>query len=272
MIRALFFDLDGTLLTTDKRLSDANAAALAACRERGIGIYCATGRLPRAPRVLGWGIRELSLFDGGIYSNGGYEIVNSETRCYYIPSDVVRKTVECVNDYPDLHFALQMANDIHALNHELGDHVLPCWGISRDEIVPIEELRMDQIIKLLVYYGDFGDNFRLLPEEMVKRVYSLCKNRAQCYLTDHDCLIQISAWEASKASAIRRVTARLGLREDEIAVFGDDYNDLEMIRAFPESVAMGNACPELKAAAKYVTLSNDADGIAHALREILHLI
>ena len=64
----------------------------------------------------------------------------------------------------------------------------------------------------------------------------------------------------------------LGIQPEELAVFGDDLNDLEMIRAYPVSVAMGNAVEEVKSVAKYVTLDNDKGGIAHALKEILHII
>ena len=59
---------------------------------------------------------------------------------------------------------------------------------------------------------------------------------------------------------------------EEIAVFGDDLNDLEMISAYPVSIAMGNAVEEVKSAAKYTTLPNDEGGIVHALKNILHII
>ena len=56
------------------------------------------------------------------------------------------------------------------------------------------------------------------------------------------------------------------MEKDEICVFGDDLNDLEMIRAFPESVAMGNGAEEVKMAAKYIAPANDEDGIAQAIQ------
>ena len=56
---------------------------------------------------------------------------------------------------------------------------------------------------------------------------------------------------------------------DEVAVFGDDVNDLEMIAFYPRSVAMGNAVEQVKQAAGYVTKTNDEGGIAHALEQIL---
>lgn len=55
-------------------------------------------------------------------------------------------------------------------------------------------------------------------------------------------------------------------------MFGDDLNDVEMLSHCPNSVAMGNAHPQAKAVAAHVTHSCDEDGIAHALRNILHVI
>ena len=67
---------------------------------------------------------------------------------------------------------------------------------------------------------------------------------------------------ADKVSAIREVTKRLGIDISEVAAFGDDYNDIEMIKAFGMGVARGNAIKEVKAIAKYIALSNDEDGAA----------
>jgi len=92
------------------------------------------------------------------------------------------------------------------------------------------------------------------------------------YLTDQGCTIQVVSRESSKLAAIEKVRRALGLEMDEIAVFGDDLNDLEMISAYPVSIAMGNGAEAVKAAAKYVTCANDQSGIAHALTDILHII
>jgi hydroxymethylpyrimidine pyrophosphatase-like HAD family hydrolase len=72
-------------------------------------------------------------------------------------------------------------------------------------------------------------------------------------------------------AAVDHVRRSLGLAPEEIAVFGDDLNDLEMITHFPVSVAMENGVPEVRAAARHVTLSNDEGGVAHALRCVLHI-
>ena len=66
MIKALFFDLDGTLLTSEKTLARSTREALRACRKKGISLFIATARAPLLETMLGWTEIELNLFDGGI--------------------------------------------------------------------------------------------------------------------------------------------------------------------------------------------------------------
>lgn len=63
-----------------------------------------------------------------------------------------------------------------------------------------------------------------------------------------------------------------GFDQDEVAVFGDDYNDIEMLKGFKHSIAMGYACDEVKRCAGHITLGNDEEGIYYALNNILKLI
>ena len=73
----------------------------------------------------------------------------------------------------------------------------------------------------------------------------------------------------SKLTGVEAIRTALGLAEDEIAVFGDDLNDLPMLARYPVSVAMGNAVPEARAAASLVTRSCDEDGVAQALDKLV---
>jgi hydroxymethylpyrimidine pyrophosphatase-like HAD family hydrolase len=66
--------------------------------------------------------------------------------------------------------------------------------------------------------------------------------------------------------ALERFAESLGLTLANCMSFGDGLNDLTMIEAAGIGVAMSNACPEVRAAAKYITLSNDEDGVAAAMR------
>jgi hydroxymethylpyrimidine pyrophosphatase-like HAD family hydrolase len=79
---------------------------------------------------------------------------------------------------------------------------------------------------------------------------------------------QIKSKEASKKNALMAVIAELGILPEEVVVFGDDYNDIDML-SLPGvvSVAISNAIPEVKAVANYICGSNDEDGVARWLEE-----
>jgi len=73
---------------------------------------------------------------------------------------------------------------------------------------------------------------------------------------------------ATKAQAIQFMENRLGVSADEVIAFGDNYNDLDMLRYAGYSVAMGNAPDDIKAQVRHVTASNAEDGLAQALEEL----
>ena len=108
MIRALFFDLDGTLLTSRKTLADSTRTALQQCQKQGIGLFLATARAPLLDKMLGWTEAEFRLFDGGIYCNGACEKLHGQTHYTFLPAPLVTRCVQTVTPIPALHLALQL--------------------------------------------------------------------------------------------------------------------------------------------------------------------
>jgi hydroxymethylpyrimidine pyrophosphatase-like HAD family hydrolase len=92
------------------------------------------------------------------------------------------------------------------------------------------------------------------------------------FLTDAGMVIQIMAQSASKLAGMREILASRGIEDDEVAVFGDDTPDMDMLRYFPNSCAMMNASSQVKACAAHVTASHDEDGIYYALRDQLGIV
>ncbi|WP_272867729.1 HAD family hydrolase [Ferroacidibacillus organovorans] len=80
--------------------------------------------------------------------------------------------------------------------------------------------------------------------------------------TDRGMLVQIMHKSASKEAALQRALNEIGVSPEKAMVFGDDHNDLGLFQLCGYPIAMGNAIDELKALAKYVTETNDADGVA----------
>lgn len=270
-MKALFFDLDGTLLDSGKRIPTSAAAALMAARAKGVKVFVCTGRSLRVEKMLGW-TTEMQLFDGGVYCNGACICLDGETRYVCIEPEAVRAVLAEVSRYEGVHVSLNGESADHAFNFDPPQSMMGPWGITPDNIHPLDEKAITSATKMLIFYRELVNSTRPLPAELYPRLLARCGDGATMYLTDQGATIQIVSQESSKCAGIERVRKALGLAKEEIAVFGDDLNDLDMIRSYPVSVAMGNGVAEVKAAAAHVTLPNDEGGIAHALRHILHIL
>lgn len=272
MIKAVFFDLDRTLLNSKKKIPDSAKAALAECKRKGIKLFVATARPPILDKMLGWDDEEFSLFDGGIYCNGGCVKIAADISYTYILPNIVLYCVEAVKKYERLNIALQMKNEKHAFNHPLDDFAYDVWGIKKADTVKITSDCAAQTVKILIYYENMVDIVTKLPLELIDDLQKYCSENANFSLTDGGKIIQISAKQATKYNAAEKIRTYLGFEKREIAVFGDDMNDFEMITGYENSVAMGNSDERIKTAAAFITKNNDDGGIAYALRELLNII
>lgn len=81
--------------------------------------------------------------------------------------------------------------------------------------------------------------------------------------------IEITHITAQKGIILAKVSEKMGLKREEVLVLGDSFNDYSMFTEFTESVAMGNAIPEIKEVAKYITDTNDNLGVAKAIYKVL---
>ena len=271
-MKALFFDLDGTLLDSSKHIPASAKAALREARARGVKVYLASARSPRLGETLGWTAEEFALFDGGIYSNGGYVEAEGQGRYAFIDAGAVAETVAAVQAEGRVHMSLHTPGHGYTLNFPLTENLKKSWGITEENLRPLNEETMVKTAKMLIFWRELVGETELLPAPLCDQVMAICQGRAKAYVTDGGATMQITSLKAGKLGAIRSVQSQLGLADEDVAVFGDDLNDLEMISAYPVSVAMGNAVEAVKAAAKYITLPNDENGVAHALKNILHII
>ena len=242
-----------------------------AARAKGVKVFVCTGRSLRVEKMLGW-TTEMQLFDGGVYCNGACICLNGETRYVFIKPEAVHAVLDEVGRYEGVHVSLNGEGAEHAFNFDPPPSMMGPWGMKPEDIHPLDAAAINHCTKMLVFYRELVNSTRPLPEELYPRLVERCGGRATMYLTDQGATIQIVSRESSKREGIEAVRKALGIAPEELAVFGDDLNDLEMLSAYPVSIAMGNAVDEVKAAAKFVTKPNDMGGIAHALKEILHII
>lgn len=272
MIKALFFDLDGTLLTSDKKISKASLNILSKCKEKGISIFVVTARAPMLDIMLGFDEKVYSLLDGGIYCNGACIKYKDKAMYSLIDPIVVNRCTQIISKYSDVHIALHLEGDEHAFNHMLPDTMLVPWGLKRDEVFFIEPMYYTKSMKLLIYYENMVDSTNVLPDDLYSEIEEICKERANVFLLDHGKTIQVINNDVNKYTAVEYIRESLGLSKEEIAVFGDGENDIDMLSQYPNSIAMGNACESVKKISSYITKTNDEEGIEFAIRDIIRII
>lgn len=257
MIKAIFFDVDGTLLSHDTHgVPESTVRALEALRERGILTFLATGRhTSMLQEILPM---DALHFDGIVSLNGQY-CRNADGVIYHCP-------------FPQ--------EDIIALLDHLKDNPHPC--------ILIEEEQM-----YINFHNEYVERVQaairakmpVLGE--IRRGYTEPIYQALLYISDEDMArlpplpgIRFSRWRlggpelsgadlypasGGKSVGIARVLQHYGLDKSETMAFGDGENDVDMFAAVGTAVAMGNACAEAKAAAHYITDDVDRDGIWNAL-------
>lgn len=272
MIKALFFDLDGTLLTAEKTISPKTRETLIKCKDKNIGLFIATARHPLLNRMLSWDKDTMSLFNGGSYYNGGCIEINGQKIYTPISDEIVQKVIDCVMDYHNLNIALQLENEIHAFRFPLEDKGYMSWGVDSEEALSLNQVQNLKSVKILIFFSNLIDSVTPIDTKLVALLKVLCLDTAQFYLTDNGKCIQIMAYSVNKMTSIERIRQTFGFEKDEIAVFGDDINDIEMLSEYPYSIAMGNSEQHVRESAKYITLDNNNEGIHHAICNILHLV
>ncbi len=272
LIKAIFFDLDGTLLNSNHRISETDTNALKKCSEKGIKLFLSTARPISLVKSLEWSDDEKNLFDGGIYCNGAVVNYKNTTECLYIPTSVTQRAVEIMKSYTDIRLTLQMPDNSVAFNIYLPESDYKNWGLDKKPVYDIENFNTEKIVKILISDGDFINYLNPLPQKLISDINEKCSDLSNVYVTDNGCIIQICNKRASKFFGVESIRKKLNIKKDEIAVFGDDKNDIEMICSYKNSIAMGNSTDEIKHYAGFITKSNDENGVSYALIHLLNLI
>lgn len=255
MIKAAFFDVDGTLVPYGgKAISDQLREDLLALRRRGVKIFLATGRGRRDLESTGM-LRDV-VFDAYVLFTG--QLCCNEREVYRdIP--LVREDLEracgVLRRNPETVAILETAQG-NFLN-QVNDQVRELSRAIHTDIYPVrppEELLEGQVYQLVLVV-ERGQ------EEPYLSVMPNCT-----YARWHPLAIDVIPKGDGKADGIQATLDYYGLNWEEVIAFGDADNDLSMLRLAGIGVAMGNGEESAKAAADYVTGPVDQDGVSAALR------
>ena len=255
MIKALFFDVDGTLVSFNThKVPESTIEALREAHKRGVKLFTATGR----PRQLLNNITEVEdIMDGFILATGAQCVYGDNVvRQDLIPTHEAETIVDFCNrlGVPAVVVGtkdLQIINRNDSVNHVFYDMLKVTYNKFD---VPVEEVIKQGILQITPFLTEDQEHTILphVPGTTSARWYP-----AFCDLTSST---------ADKANGIRAIAEHMGINISETMAFGDGGNDLTMLRAAGVGVAMGNALDEVKAHADYITSSVDEDGITNALK------
>ncbi len=263
-IKLIALDLDGTLLTTDKRLTDRTKATLKAARDRGIKVVLTTGRPLKA---MDFFLHELGT-DGQedeytITFNGG--LVQKNT------GEILDKTVFSYDD-------------VARLYEETEKLSLPLDAISEGTVYQIQSDQESLYAKfnpaltfLPVDFADLSSQMTynkcvtaFAQEPLDAAIQKISPELFDQYeiFKSREMLLEWSPKNVHKATGLAKLISHLGIEQSQVMACGDEANDLSMIEWAGLGVAMQNAVPEVKAVANVVTpMTNDEEAVAWAIEE-----
>ena len=283
MIKLIASDMDGTLLNDEHTISEENIKAIKIAEERGCHFTIVTGRDYSGVKNF---LQEIDLKCECILSNGAdYRDINGDViERITIDNDTVRKIVQVMME---ANVAIEMFTEdgMIIINEDIykesllqrfrrynkGKTDLEIIEIARNmydtwkpEMIKDVEGFLDSntdILKIMTYHED-AQYIKELKEKL-KNIEGVAV--ASTFAND----IEISNIQAQKGLILAKVIEKMGIKKEEVIVLGDSFNDYSMFTEFENSFAMENAIPEIKEIAKYITDSNDNDGVAKAIYKAL---
>lgn len=256
MIKAIFFDIDGTLLSFKTHtMPDSTRRALNILKEKNIKLFIATGRPPASLSSIKH-ILDFE-FDGYITLNGQYCIVDDKViHEVCLPTSSLSAVIPYIEKnnissvFVELNYSyINHVNDrVKKLKELLG---------STDELPPVDEL--NRIYKNKVY--------QLCPYITEGEEEEFFKHMPHCKPVRWNPLfVDVIPEDGGKPVGIQKILDYYNFTKDQCMAFGDGGNDIGMLQFAKIGVAMGNATDNVKEAADFVTNNVDEDGIFNALK------
>lgn len=262
MIRLVALDVDGTLLTSDHRVTARTVVELARVRARGVEVVLSTSRPPRAllPILAELGLVQPAVFiasqgalTGSYAASGELSVLDREPMPVELARQVVRSAA--------------------AAGLSVNWYVAERWLVpGMDHLIGIESATVGTSPEV----ADLGaevegpDKILLLAEATRPDISTAVEVPAGLVaLASTPTHLEVTRADVDKAGALGRLCAGRGIGAAQVLAIGDGRNDLGMLRFAGIAVAPANAHPEVLAMADLVTEGNDDEGVAHALASLI---
>src|ERR1700727_1061152 len=262
-IRLLLADVDGTLVTQDKVLTDQTVAVAQELREAGIKLAITSGRPPRGLSMLIAPMRlegAIAGFNGGVFVHPDLSVIES----HILDFAAAKATLQLILDqgldawvYTEKEWLIRDSKAPHVARE--------AWTVKFDAKVvdSFTDAHLSDAVKIVGVSDDLDRVAaceKLAQEKLGQRASAA---RPQPYYLD------VTHPEANKGAVVMTLAKLQNISPEEIATIGDMPNDVLMFRKSGLSIAMGNASDEVKSQATVVTDSNQDEGFAKAVRKFI---
>ncbi|MBS5938534.1 Cof-type HAD-IIB family hydrolase [Clostridium sp.] len=267
--KLICIDLDGTLLSDDKKIPTENIKAIQEAINSGVKICIATGRIYKFVDHIK---DKISNKIEVIASNGALIVNNREFILNYLSYNEVLKIKDIAKDY-DLEMYLNTEDTIISegsipesytykiTNERLEDK----YKVNFLEKYSFERLIEDNkynILKVVLMNKNKLEEIRKVRDALEKSgEFEICSSEPQ--------FCEVNSKGISKGRAVEELAKELGIDIKDVICIGDGGNDLEMLKRAGLSVAMANAPDEVKNIANYITESNNESGVSKAIKKLI---
>lgn len=271
-IKLIAIDMDGTLLDSKGEISEENKKTIRAAQENGVVVAICTGRFSENASMV---IDDAGLFCPVVALNGAAFSLEPFSNPI-VKNMMEAKTVKAVFDILEKHKAdyfmflpkkviTRRIGDAHHSELSQGQRLREkCGVIYLQGYEAAKENAENQIYKFFVYNKHNSCDLEALKEELtdVEGIYTTCSGKNS---------VEIMPLGVDKGLGIEMLCRHFSVSMRDCMAIGDYDNDLSMIERAGLGVAMENSIDELKKKSKFVTLNNDLDGVAHAIRTFVPL-
>jgi len=261
-IKMVVSDMDGTLLNDNHEVSPTFFSLFEQLKKKGIKFVAASGRQYHSI------INKLAPIKNDILviaENGGLTMhKNEELHATVLPKRHIKNILSLLETDKNIHSILCTRKAAYVTNTTNNFTQILAEYYTSYKVVPSLEAVDEEILKIAIYH----------PESSEKYIYPLVNNLEDTLLVkvSGKNWVDVSSALANKGHALSQLMKQYSISADEILVFGDYLNDLEMLQLSNYSIAMKNAHPQVLKTASYVTKSNNELGVEVLLQQLLDQI
>ncbi len=262
-------DLDGTLLDDQKLISNENLKAIKALEENGIKFIVATGR---TKYMLEDFLDIIENKNPVIWSNGGAvsDHIGDNLWANQLPVEDSRKLIELADEHR-MNYAVYTLNGVvgPGLNGRIQSLKRYNAKVNKDHKIP---LKLDNMLyNNLHHYDIIKFSFSVEDHRTLSEFKTLVNTRIKSVngVFSDATLLDVTRQDVSKGVAVLKLAQSYNIQPEEIAVMGDNENDLSMLEICGLPLTLENGIDSLKQIAKHITKDNNSSGVAYAINNYI---